>query len=129
MYNPQLTYERIQQRCKEIGMKITDLNAKCNISKDTLSKAAKSSDGMKAANIFAVAQNIKCSADYLLGLTAAVTVGSSEVLDDEDDALNESEMHLVELYRKLSPIDRARLIERAETLVENTENSFKEEDA
>lgn len=69
MYNPQITYIRIQQLATIQGISITELNEKCELSKNTISQSANSQEGMKAKKIFDISAILNCSADYLLGLT------------------------------------------------------------
>lgn len=69
MYNSQETIFRIKQRAKEQGIAILDLQAKCDLGRNAISQAAKSQDGMKARNLFAIAEVLNCSVDYLLGRT------------------------------------------------------------
>ncbi len=67
MYNSQETVCRIKRRAKEQGIAVLDLQAKCDLGRNALSQAAKSQDGMKARNLFAIAEILDCSVDYLLG--------------------------------------------------------------
>lgn len=69
MYNSQETACRIKRRAKEQGIAVLDLQAKCDLGRNALSQAAKSQDGMKARNLFAIAEVLDCSVDYLLGRT------------------------------------------------------------
>lgn len=69
MYNSQETIFRIKQRAKEQGIAILDLQTKCDLGRNAISQAAKSQDGMKARNLFAIAEVLDCSVDYLLGRT------------------------------------------------------------
>lgn len=69
MYNSQETVCRIKRRAKEQGIAVLDLQAKCDLGRNALSQAAKSQDGMKARNLFAIAEILDCSVDYLLGRT------------------------------------------------------------
>ena len=69
MYNSQETVCRIKRRSKEQGIAVLDLQAKCDLGRNALSQAAKSQDGMKARNLFAIAEILDCSVDYLLGRT------------------------------------------------------------
>lgn len=68
-YNTALTSERVKSRAKEIGMTISQLNLICELSENTIKNAGKSAEGMKARNLFAIAEALDCSADYLLGRT------------------------------------------------------------
>ena len=69
MYNSQETIFRIKQRAKEQGIAILDLQTKCDLGRNAIAQAAKSQDGMKARNLFAIAEVLDCSVDYLLGRT------------------------------------------------------------
>lgn len=66
-YNTALTSERIKSRAKEIGMTISQLNSICELSENTIKNAGKSAEGMKAKNLFTIAEALDCSVDYLLG--------------------------------------------------------------
>lgn len=69
MYNPQITYIRIQQLATIQGISMTELNEKCELSKNTISQSANSQEGMKAKKLFDISVILNCSVDYLLGLT------------------------------------------------------------
>ena len=79
MYNSQETIFRIKQRAKEQGIAILDLQAKCDLGRNAISQAAKSQDGMKARNLFAIAEVLNCSVDYLLGRTDNPTVSGNNI--------------------------------------------------
>lgn len=68
-YNTALTSERVKSRAKEIGMTISQLNSICELSENTIKNAGKSAEGMKARNLFTIAEALECSVDYLLGRT------------------------------------------------------------
>ena len=121
-YEPQITYQRIQDRCKEINLKIKDLNAKCGISKDTLSKAAKSEEGMKAANLFSIAECLDCSVDYLLGKSEMIETSRYSLLSSADE-------RLLGFFRKLSPIEQGEIIGEAKLLVKQHESAYQKEEA
>ncbi len=69
MYNPQITAERIKKRAKELSIPMTQLNKLCGINKNAIAQAGKSQEGMKAKNLYAIAEVLACSIDYLLGRT------------------------------------------------------------
>lgn len=84
MYNSQETIFRIKQRAKEQGIAILDLQTKCDLGRNAISQAAKSQDGMKARNLFAIAEVLDCSVDYLLGRTDNPTVSGNYINGDNN---------------------------------------------
>lgn len=84
MYNSQETIFRIKQRAKEQGIAILDLQTKCDLGRNAISQAAKSQDGMKARNLFAIAEVLDCSVDYLLGRTDNPTVSGNYINSDNN---------------------------------------------
>lgn len=68
-YNATITSDRIKSRTKEIGLTLSQLNSICKLSENTIKNAGKSSEGMKAKNLFTIAEVLDCSVDYLLGRT------------------------------------------------------------
>ena len=84
MYNSQETIFGIKQRAKEQGIAILDLQAKCDLGRNAISQAAKSQDGMKARNLFAIAEVLNCSVDYLLGRTDSPTVSGNYINGDNN---------------------------------------------
>lgn len=78
-YNAKVTADRIKKLTYKKGMTISQLNSICDISENTIKTAGKSSDGMKAKNLFMIAETLDCSVDYLLGRadepTAYITTG------------------------------------------------------
>lgn len=84
MYNSQETIFRIKQRAKEQGIAILDLQTKCDLGRNAISQAAKSQDGMKARNLFAIAEVLDCSVDYLLGRTDSPTVSGNYINGDNN---------------------------------------------
>lgn len=79
MYNPQNTTYRIKQIAKERGMSVTDLLAKCSLGRNVLSQSAKSQEGMKAKNLYAIAEILNCSVDYLLGRTDNPNINGNNI--------------------------------------------------
>lgn len=94
MYNPQLTYQRIVQRCKDIKSSLSELNDKIGLSKDTINRAGKSNEGMKASNIYAISAELSCTSDYLLGLSDTPTASTAPTLTAD-------EAELLSLFRAL----------------------------
>lgn len=83
MYNPQETYSRIKHLIKIRKTSIGAVNEYADLSENTISQSAKGQEGMKARNLYLIANFLKCSVDYLLGRTndpnfyeiASITVG------------------------------------------------------
>lgn len=68
-YDASVTSSRIKARAKEMGMAISQLNSICDLSENTIKNAGKSTEGMKARNLYLIAETLDCSVDYLLGRT------------------------------------------------------------
>lgn len=69
MYNSSETSIRIKKLAKEKGIQMIELQEKCGLSKNTIMQSGKSQEGMKAKNLYAIAEMLECSVDYLLGRT------------------------------------------------------------
>jgi transcriptional regulator with XRE-family HTH domain len=95
MYNSQETIFRIKQRAKEQGIAILDLQAKCDLGRNAISQAAKSQDGMKARNLFAIAEVLNCSVDYLLGRTDNPTVSGNNI-SNFDTTINGTQANIIQ---------------------------------
>lgn len=117
-YLPNITAERIKKITKELKMPVTELSRICGMSKSTVTQSGKSSDGMKAKNLFMIAETLGCSVDYLLGRTdirevctssncainnqqnLQVVGGNNEVKIDNQISDTEKELH--EIFQQLS---------------------------
>ena len=95
MYNSQETIFRIKQRAKEQGIAILDLQAKCDLGRNAISQAAKSQDGMKARNLFAIAEVLNCSVDYLLGRPDNPTVSGNNI-SHFDTTINGTQANIIQ---------------------------------
>ena len=86
MYNSQITAERIKKRATAQSVSMTQLSESCGISKNAISQAGKSQEGMKAKNLYAIAEILECSLDYLLGRTdnPMISSGSCYVGDNKN---------------------------------------------
>lgn len=69
MYNSQIIVERIKRIAKEKNISMAFLNEKSELSENTISASAKSTYGMKAKNLYMIADCLGVSVDYLLGRT------------------------------------------------------------
>ena len=101
MYNSQETIFRIKQRAKEQGIAILDLQTKCDLGRNAISQAAKSQDGMKARNLFAIAEVLDCSVDYLLGKTVNENKPSPAPVQNESRFGPETQKVINDLLAKL----------------------------
>jgi transcriptional regulator with XRE-family HTH domain len=115
MYNSQETIFRIKQRAKEQGIAILDLQAKCDLGRNAISQAAKSQDGMKARNLFAIAEVLNCSVDYLLGRTDNPTVSGNNISNvkttitgTQANVIQETDTDLYEIKAILSKLSNSK---------------------
>ena len=115
MYNSQETIFRIKQRAKEQGIAILDLQAKCDLGRHAISQAAKSQDGMKARNLFAIAEVLNCSVDYLLGRTDNPTVSGNNISNvkttitgTQANVIQETDTDLYEIKAILSKLSNSK---------------------
>lgn len=115
MYNSQETIFRIKQRSKEQGIAILDLQAKCDLGRNAISQAAKSQDGMKARNLFAIAEVLNCSVDYLLGRTDNPTVSGNNISNvkttitgTQANVIQETDTDLYEIKAILSKLSNSK---------------------
>lgn len=67
MYNSLETSTRIKKLAQEKGIQMIELQKKCGLSKNTIMQSGKSQEGMKAKNLYSIAELLNCSVDYLLG--------------------------------------------------------------
>ena len=84
MYNSQETSTRIKKMAKEKGIPILELQELCGLNKNAIAQAGKSQDGMKARNLYSIAEFLEVSIDYLLGRTddPAITTCRSTVITE-----------------------------------------------
>ena len=123
MYNSQETSTRIKKTAKEKGIPMLELQELCGLNKNAIAQAGKSQEGMKAKNLYAIAELLDCSVDYLLGRTddpnrhSVFTVSGVSISGDNHNGiravntgnltvsngpkLNEMEQHLLEAFRAL----------------------------
>ena len=87
MYNPQITAERIKERAKTLNVSMAQLNEICGLNKNAVSQSGKSQEGMKAKNLFAIAEVLECSVDYLLGRTDDPSVSIDTYVGDNNSGI------------------------------------------
>lgn len=127
MYNSQIVAERIKKAVKENNTTMDTLNTECNLSKNAISSASKSSEGMKAKNLYMIAEFLGVSVDYLLGRTdtptgysdiknsftvgngSTQTIGDHNIISTNQD-INEDEREVIEILRSLPSRERTKLL-------------------
>lgn len=119
MYLPQTTSDRINKLLATTNNVKADLNRYCGINKGTINESVKSKYGLGAKILYDIADFLSCSVDYLLGRTDSAT-GNAE-------SLTPTEYKLIAAFRSLPDIDKARVLERAETLADDHERAKKQE--
>lgn len=69
MYSSQEIALRIKETAKSKGISIAQLQQQCGLGKNAINQFAESQDGMKSKNLYAIADFLGVSVDYLLGRT------------------------------------------------------------
>lgn len=129
MYDSQITFERISNLAKKRNMGMNILQEKCGLSPNTIKVASKGKNGLSAKNLFAIAEVLECSVDYLLGRTDEISLNQGTVIQAGDVSGNiiagdingdhnanintgipEDISELVELIKSLPLIKRAEAI-------------------
>lgn len=134
MYNSQETIFRIKQRAKEQGIAILDLQTKCDLGRNAISQAAKSQDGMKARNLFAIAEVLDCSVDYLLGRTDNPTVSGNNISNvkttitgTQANVIQETDTDLYEIKAILSKLSNSKRHRAIADVLDLLEEKYQEE--
>lgn len=127
MYNSQETSTRIKKLAKEKGIQMIELQELCGLNKNAVAQAGKSQEGMKAKNLYAIAEMLECSVDYLLGRTdnpnitvdtyingdnngiQAVNNGNNSNLTVNSNKMTDTE-ELVEMIQGLPLVKRAEAV-------------------
>lgn len=69
MYIPQETSSRIKSLAEAKGITISKLQKEVGLGANAIYQSSKSEIGMGAKNLYAIAEVLECSVDYLLGRT------------------------------------------------------------
>lgn len=121
---------RIKLQSKIQEKSISELNRCAELGENAISQSAKSSEGMKAKNLYSIAECLDCSVDYLLGRTdnpnahknVAPTVsmgdlsGNSNIVGNVGSTITATptiDGHtaaLLEAFEKLDPFDQAKVM-------------------
>lgn len=126
MYNSQETSTRIKKLAKEKGIQMIELQELCGLNKNAVAQAGKSQEGMKAKNLYAIAEMLECSVDYLLGRTndengssnyvngnnsvQAVQNDNCEITLNVNNSTNDELMEIKTILDSLSVRDRHELL-------------------
>lgn len=125
MYNSSETSTRIRQLAKEKGIQMSELQEKCGLSKNTIMQSGKSQEGMKAKNLYAIAEMLECSVDYLLGRTDNPNETGISVTDNNQMSLTgnnsisinanpnnstSDDRQLFDMIKNLDLVDRSKII-------------------
>lgn len=99
MYNSQIVAERIKKAVKANNTTMDTLNTKCNLSKNAVSSASKSSEGMKAKNLYMIAEFLNVSVDYLLGRTdepKGISIKAGDINGDNNSLTDSNNINISE---------------------------------
>lgn len=125
MYNSSETSTRIKQLAKAKGIQMAELQEKCGLSKNTIMQSGKSQEGMKAKNLYAIAELLECSVDYLLGRTDNPNETGISVTDNNQMSLTgnnsisinanpnnstSDDRQLFDMIKNLDLVDRSKII-------------------
>ena len=137
MYLPEITTQRIKLLiAQQDGKTMSGLNAYCDIGSGLVSQAGKSQLGMKAKNLYNIAEYLDCSVDYLLGRTDNPSLGTQTVYINGDNNgtqsvdnsvnlnqdIDNTTMEFVRLFQSLKTEDKidilSQMLKKAESLHE-----------
>lgn len=116
MYNPQETFIRIKRRARELGISMTQINEECSLSDNAIAHSAKSQNGMKAKNIFMIADILSCSTDYLLGKTdnpnllINISDNNNNNISINSDKVDDTTQQFFMLFKTLSLENKIKLL-------------------
>lgn len=124
MYNSQIVVARIKKITKEKSISMAFLNEKCELSESTISSSAKSTYGMKAKNLYMIADCLDVSVDYLLGRTdnPDCSANSNSIKTGDINGDNNANMsinskqfgkeaiELTEMIENLSLVERSKVV-------------------
>ena len=129
MYNSSETSTRIKKLAQEKGIQMIELQKKCGLSKNTIMQSGKSQEGMKAKNLYSIAELLNCSVDYLLGRTdtpngtytinnqnTTVSGTQANVINGNINSSEQSdciEKEFIEIFKKLTLVDKVSVMDFA----------------
>ena len=128
MYNSQIVVARIKRIAKEKSISMAFINEKCELSESTISSSAKSTYGMKAKNLYMIADCLNVSVDYLLGRTDEPQANKGHLIQtgsignysshgntsvriaDSNKQLDETSKELLKAFNELGLGDKAKVM-------------------
>lgn len=123
MYNSQETALRIKNIAKSKNISIAELQTKCGLGKNAINQLSDSQEGMKSKNLYAIADYLNVSADYLLGRTENQEINSNNInqqyiggnatanIGTTDSERSDTDSHeLIDMIKQLSIVQRAEII-------------------
>lgn len=128
MYNSLETSTRIKKLAKEKGVPMSELQEMCGLNKNAVAQAGRSQEGMKAKNLYAIAELLECSVDYLLGRTDSPNETGISVTDNKQTSLtgnnsisintnrnnstsdSSDDKQLFDMIKSLDLVDRSKII-------------------
>lgn len=129
MYNSSETSTRIKKLAQEKGIQMIELQKKCGLSKNTITQSGKSQEGMKAKNLYSIAELLNCSVDYLLGRVdtpngtytinnqnTTVSGTQANVINGNINSSEQSdciEKEFIEIFKKLTLVDKVSVMDFA----------------
>ncbi|MDE7399579.1 MAG: helix-turn-helix domain-containing protein [Oscillospiraceae bacterium] len=147
MYNAQLVIERVQSEIKQKKETQKHVLEVCGLSENTLKKMT-DKNGIASFSLAKIADELECSVDYLLGRTnnpqahiaktATVSVGNdfnnqgvigsignnnSPINIQAANSLDENDLAILNAYRSLNPMNRARLMVYADDIKKDEEKA------
>ena len=137
MYNSSETSTRIKKLAQEKGIQMIELQKKCGLSKNTITQSGKSQEGMKAKNLYSIAELLNCSVDYLLGRVdtpngtytinnqnTTVSGTQANVINGNINSSEQSdciEKEFIEIFKKLDFKDKVNVMKIVTNITENNE--------
>lgn len=132
MYNSQETALRIKNVAKQRGKSIGTLQQECGLGKNAINQLADSQEGMKSKNLYAIAEYLNVSIDYLLGRTPEQSgysnnqIQTGDIVGDHNANMNinsektkptenvsnydETTKQVAEMFSKMDIIDKSKVL-------------------
>lgn len=122
MEGTRIISERIKHEAQKQGVKVKDILSYYEIDKNLVNKLANGKD-TGTQNICKIAEYLKCSTDYLFGISDNPSREKGSL-----NNLSENELSIIQLFGSLSDTQQGELIGRAKMMIEQNEESYKQED-
>lgn len=126
MYNSLIMANRVKALANSKNISIKALMSKCGLGENALQQAAKTENGMKAKNLYLIAEVLDCSVDYLLGRADKPNPEIKEVKDTNNTGgvhvfdltvpvmnyptTNEQQQEIAEMLSEMTPRQKNQLM-------------------